>query len=215
MKLIDISLKEFIEKIDSKSPAPGGGSVAALTSVMGVSLARMVGHLSIGKKKYLALSPEIQMEFLDVQKELIIIKDELVKLVDRDTDAFNMIMKAYQMPKETEEQITLRNEKIQSGLNEAILVPMMVASLSISALHQLSFLVQYGNKQTMSDLGVAIMSLAVGAEGACMNVLINLPSLEDKIAAKQHKEQVINMVVKADELRNQIVKGVYLIINKD
>ncbi len=215
MKLIDMTLKDFIDEIDSKSPAPGGGSVAALTSAMGVSLARMVGHLSIGKKKYMALSPEIQMEFLDVQKELIIIKDELVKLVDRDTDAFNMIMKAYQMPKETEEQITLRNEKIQSGLNEAILVPMMVASLSISALHQLSFLVQYGNKQTMSDLGVAIMSLAVGAEGACMNVLINLPSLEDKIAAKQHKEQVINMVVKADELRNQIVKGVYLIINKD
>lgn len=215
MKLIDMNLKSFIDEIDSKSPAPGGGSVAALTSVMGVSLARMVGHLTIGKKKYLALSPEIQMEFLDVQNELMTIKDELVKLVDRDTDAFNMIVKAYQMPKETEEQIKLRNEQIQLGLNEAILVPIKVASLSISALHQLSFLVKYGNKQTLSDLGVAIISLATGAEGACMNVLINLPSLEDKIAAKQHKEHAINMVVKADELKNKIVKGVYLIINKE
>ncbi|MBU1093724.1 MAG: cyclodeaminase/cyclohydrolase family protein [Firmicutes bacterium] len=215
MKLVKLTVEEFINEIDSKSPAPGGGSVSALSSTLGVSLARMVGHLTVGKKKYLALSPEIQMEFLDVQKELITIKDELIALIDKDTDAFNLIMKAYQMPKETEQQIKQRNEKIQEGTNEAILTPILVSSLSISALHQFPFLIQYGNKQTISDLGVAIMSLAVGVEGACMNVLINLTSLDDKIAANQYKTQVNSMLKTAHELRDQLLKSIYQILNKD
>ncbi len=212
MKLVDLTIKEFIDEIDSKSPAPGGGSVSALASTLGVSLARMVGHLTIGKKKYLALTPEIQMEFLDVQKELTTIKNELISMIDKDTEAFNLIMKAYQMPKETEQEIKIRNEKIQEGTNEAILVPILVSSLSISALHQMPFLIKYGNKQTMSDLGVAIMQLAVGVEGACMNVLINLSSFNDKIAAKQYKTQVESMTKTAHDLRDQLLKNVYQIL---
>jgi len=215
MKLIDLTIKEFIEEIDSKSPAPGGGSVSALASTLGVALSRMVGHLTIGKKKYLALTPEIQMEFIDVQKELLTIKNELVQMIDKDTDAFNLIMKAYQMPKETEEQIKLRNQKIQEGTTQAILVPILVASLSISALHQMPFMIQYGNKQTMSDLGVAIMQLSVGTEGACMNVLINLSSLDDKIAVKQYKAQVESMTKTAHELRDQLLKSIYQNLLKD
>lgn len=215
MKLVDLTIREFIDELDSKSPAPGGGSVAALASTLGVSLAKMVGHLTIGKKKYLALTPEIQMEFIDVQKELTTIKNELINMVDKDTDAFNLVMKAYQMPKETEEQIKVRNAKIQEGTNEAILVPILVASLSISALHQFPFLIKYGNKQTMSDLGVAIMQLTVGVEGACMNVLINLSSFDDKIAAKQYKAQVDSMTKTAHDLRDQLLKSVYQILIKD
>lgn len=215
MKLVELKIKDFIDEIDSKSPAPGGGSVSALASTLGVSLARMVGHLTIGKKKYMSLSPAIQMEFLDVHKALITIKDELVSLVDKDTEAFNLVMKAYQMPKETEEQIKVRNEKIQAGINEAILVPMLVASLSISALHQLPFLIQYGNKQTMSDLGVAIMQIAVGVEGACMNVLINLSSLDDHIAVRQYKTQVESMIKTAHDLRDQLLKSIYQILIKE
>ncbi len=215
MKLVELKIKDFIDEIDSKSPAPGGGSVSALASTLGVSLARMVGHLTIGKKKYMSLSPAIQMEFSDVHKALITIKDELVSLVDKDTEAFNLVMKAYQMPKETEEQIKVRNEKIQAGINEAILVPMLVASLSISALHQLPFLIQYGNKQTMSDLGVAIMQIAVGVEGACMNVLINLSSLDDHIAVRQYKTQVESMIKTAHDLRDQLLKSIYQILIKE
>ncbi len=215
MKLVDLTIKEFIDELDSKSPAPGGGSVAALASTLGVSLAKMVGHLTIGKKKYLALTPEIQMEFLDVQKELTTIKNELISMIDKDTDAFNLVMKAYQMQKETEEQITMRNKKIQEGINEAILVPILVSSLSISALHQMPFLIKYGNKQTMSDLGVAIMQLAVGVEGACMNVLINLSSFDDKMAAKQYKTQVESMIKTAHDLRDQHLKSIYQILIKD
>lgn len=215
MKLVDLTIKEFIDELDSKSPAPGGGSVAALASTLGVSLAKMVGHLTIGKKKYLSLTPEIQMEFLDVQKELNTIKNELIIMIDKDTDAFNLVMKAYQMPKETEEEIKIRNEKIQEGTNEAILVPILVASLSISALHQMPFLIKYGNKKTMSDLGVAIMQFSVGVEGACMNVLINLSTLEDQIAVKQYQAQVESMIKTAHDLRDQLLKSIYKMLVKE
>ncbi|MBU1141972.1 MAG: cyclodeaminase/cyclohydrolase family protein [Firmicutes bacterium] len=215
MKLIDLTIKQFIDEIDSKSPAPGGGSVSALASTLGVSLARMVGHLTAGKKKFLALSPEIQLEFIDIHQEIIVIKDELIDLIDRDTDAFNLIMKAYQMPKETENQIKNRKEKIQEGTLQAIVVPITVASLSISALHQMPFLIQYGNKQTISDLGVAVMSLALGVEGACMNVLINLSSLDDQIASRQYRAQVDSMTKIAHQLRDQLLKSIYQILKKD
>ncbi|PKK97079.1 MAG: formimidoyltetrahydrofolate cyclodeaminase, partial [Tenericutes bacterium HGW-Tenericutes-3] len=78
MKLIDLTVKEFVNEIDSNKPAPGGGSVSALVSTMGVALAGMVGHLTIGKKKFLIYTPEIQMEFQDVQKELKLVKNLLV-----------------------------------------------------------------------------------------------------------------------------------------
>lgn len=213
MKLTDMTLKAFIEEIDSKSPAPGGGSVSALVSTLGVSLARMVGHLTVGKKKFLAYSKDIQLEFLDVHSELINIKDALELLIDKDTDAFNLIMNAYQMPKETEEEIKKRKEKIEEGTIEAIMVPIKVASLSIAAMHQLPFLIQYGNKQTVSDLGVAILSLSAGAEGACMNVLINLPGLNDRIAAKQYEDQAKNLIKNAHEIRDKLLKSVYEAMN--
>jgi len=215
MKLIDLTVKDFINEIDSKSPAPGGGSVAALISTMGVALARMVGHLTVGKKKYLAYSPEIQMEFLDVQKELALVKEILASFVDKDTEAFNLIMKAFQMPKTTKEEIEKRNIKIQEGTLEAIAIPLEVASLSLAAMHQFPFLIKYGNKQTISDLGVAVMSLAVGTEGACMNVLINLASLEDKIAVKQFKLQVNDLLHTVHDLRDQLLSSIYQILNID
>ncbi len=213
MNLTDMTLKAFIEEIDSKSPAPGGGSVSALISTLGVSLARMVGHLTVGKKKFLAYSKEIQLEFLDVHAELINIKNELERMIDKDTDAFNLIMNAYQMPKTTPEEIEARKEKIESGTIEAIMVPIKVASLSIAAMHQLPFLIEYGNKQTVSDLGVAVLSLATGAEGACMNVLINLPGLNDRIAAKQYEDQAHNLIKTAHEIRDELLKSVYKAFN--
>jgi len=215
MKLIDLTVKDFINEIDSKSPAPGGGSVAALISTMGVALARMVGHLTVGKKKYIAYSPEIQMEFLDVQKELGLVKEILASFVDKDTEAFNLIMKAFQMPKTTKEEIEKRNIKIQEGTLEAIAIPLEVASLSLAAMHQFPFLIKYSNKQTISDLGVAVMSLAVGAEGACMNVLINLASLDDKIAVKQFKLQVNDLLETIHNLRDQLLSSIYQILNID
>ncbi|MDO9629266.1 MAG: cyclodeaminase/cyclohydrolase family protein [Acholeplasmataceae bacterium] len=215
MKLIDMKLIDFISEIDSKSPAPGGGSVAALSAALGVSLARMVGHLTVDKKKFLALENEIQLEFKDTCDSLIMIKDQLIDLIDLDTESFNMIMKAFKMPKETESEVKLRNEQIQEGTTEAIRVPIKVASLSLAAMHQIPYILKYGNKQTISDLGVSTLMLSSGIDGACMNVLINLPGLEDRIAAAQYKKQVDDLIDKAHQIRDEILDIVYNQLNRN
>lgn len=212
MKLVDLSVKSFVAEVDSKSPAPGGGSVSSLMSAMGVALVRMVGHLSVDKKKFLALDPKVQFEFKDIIKELELIKEELIHLIDSDTEAFNLIVKAYQMPKNTEEEMIQRKEKIQEGTMQAIMVPLKVATLSLSAMQQFDFILKYGNKQTVSDLGVATLALSSGALGAIMNVMINLPGLEDEIARHQFENQIEVLTYHIEELKKDILKNVYLLL---
>jgi len=213
MKLIEMEVKKFIDEVDSKSPAPGGGSVAALSSALGVSLIRMVGHLTVDKKKFLALPADIQFEFKDTYNSLIVVKNQLLSLIDEDTQAFNMIMNAFQMPKITEEEITTRNKKIQEATLGAIMVPVKVASISLSAMKTLEFILKYGNKQTISDLGVAALSLASGIEGACLNILINLPGLDDQIAASQFRIQANDYIIRAHQKRDAFMLQIYEKIN--
>ncbi|MDX9691498.1 MAG: cyclodeaminase/cyclohydrolase family protein [Acholeplasmataceae bacterium] len=209
MKLVEQKVVDFINEIDSKSPAPGGGSVAALCGAIGASLIRMVGHLTVEKKKFLALDSKIQLEFKSTLSELLMIKEQLVLLIDKDTDAFNMIMKSYSLPKNNEEEITNRNLHIQEATLEAIMVPLKVASLSMSALNHLDDILQHGNKSAISDLGVAILTLITGVEGACLNVLINLPSLDDQIARQQFKNQVNELLAKAHLKKDELMPKIY------
>ena len=209
MKLVDLNVTSFIEEVDSKSPAPGGGSVSALMSSMGVALARMVGHLTVDKKKFLALDTAIQFEFKDIISSFIVIKDALMDLIDRDTEAFNVIMKAYQMPKTTEDEVRLRNEKIQEGTAQAIMVPLKVATLSLSALHQFELILRYQNQNTLSDLGVAVLALSSGGLGACLNIMINLPGLTDTIAKKQYQLQAEELIEDIQVIRDDLLKKVY------
>ncbi|TNF07410.1 MAG: formimidoyltetrahydrofolate cyclodeaminase [Bacillota bacterium] len=209
MKLIDNKVIEFIEQVDSKSPAPGGGSVSALCGAIGASLIRMVGHLTVDKKKFNALDSKIQLEFKSTLSELLMIKEQLILLVDKDTDAFNMILKAYALPKTTDSEINIRKEEIQVATLEAIMVPLKVATLSMSALNHLDTILQNGNKSAISDLGVAILTLITGVEGAALNVLINLSGLEDRIAAQQFKNQVDELLKKAHLKKDELLPKIY------
>lgn len=207
-----MKVKQFIDEVDSKSPAPGGGSVAALSASLGVSLVRMVGHLTMDKKRFLALDSTIQYEFKDVISSLLYIKDQLIQAIDEDTESFNKIMAAFQMPKISDDEKEKRHEKIQEATVGAILVPMKVATLSLSALHQMPLIIKYGNPQTISDLGVAILSLASGALGACMNVYINLPGLDDDIAKVQYKAQVDDLKAKINLTQAELLEEVYKVL---
>jgi formiminotetrahydrofolate cyclodeaminase len=209
MKLIDNKIIEFIDQVDSKSPAPGGGSVSALCGAIGASLIRMVGHLTVEKKKFLALDPKVQLEFKSTLSELLMIKEQLILLVDKDTDAFNMILKAYGLPKTTEQEIAIRKNEIQAATLEAIMVPLKVATLSMSALNHLDTILQNGNKSAISDLGVAILTLITGVEGASLNVLINLSGLEDHIAAQQFRNQVEELLKKAHLKKDELMPKIY------
>jgi formiminotetrahydrofolate cyclodeaminase len=205
MKLIDLKTIDFIHEIDSNKPAPGGGSVSALLSTLGVSLARMVGHLSVGKKRFLKLDQEIQDTFNNHLAHLLIIKDELTELIDKDTEAFNLIMKAYQLPKDDPK----RPQVIEDATLEAIKVPYRVAQVSYQALETLSFILAYGNKQTISDLGVSALSLSSGIEGSLMNVLINIPGLSDENQKNLYQQEAKSILKDTQDLKQNILNLVY------
>ena len=140
--LRELKVVDFINEVDSKSPAPGGGSVSALASTLGIALTRMVGHLTVGKKKFKALDESIQDRFTNITKSFETLKEELTLLIDKDTEAFNLIMEAFKLPKETEEEQTFRNQKIEEGTLEAIKVPFKVAELSLEALRNLDYVLK-------------------------------------------------------------------------
>lgn len=209
MKLVDLNLTQFNNEIDSPSPAPGGGSVSALASSMGVSLSRMVGHLTVNKKKFKKLDEEIQNNFNNILKEFIEIKEELILLVDKDTDAFNLIMAAFKLPKETIEEKTIRKQKILEGTIEAIKVPYLVAQLSLKALKKMDYILEYGNKNTLSDIGVSVLMLHAGLVGAILNVKINIPGLTDEEMILKYKTSINEMLEEARDIKDNILNNIH------
>lgn len=207
--LIENSIKDFINKIDEKTPTPGGGSVSALASSMGAALVGMVSHLTIEKKKFLNLDEEIQKKFNETIDFMRRLKNRLATLVDKDSQAYDLVSNAYKLPKDTDEEKRIRTEAIEKGTLEAIKAPYEVAAISLEALNQLKHIVPYGNINTVSDLGVATLLLAAGGEGACMNVLINLPGLSDEELKSKFEKDVIEFIKSYDNLKKEYLKTIY------
>lgn len=212
MKLIDLKVSEFKDKVASSSPAPGGGSVSALASTLGTSLLVMVGQLTTSKKKFKALDSITQDKFNLIEAEYNLILEELTLLIDKDTDAFNLIMAAYQLPKVTSEEIDIRNSKIQEGTMEAIKVPFRVVELSLSVLNNVDYILEYGNKNTVSDIGVSVLMLYAGLEGAILNVKINLSGLNDLEIRDYYSKEIMSILNQAKEIKDNIINKIYDLI---
>lgn len=205
MKLIDLSTRDFIDLVDSSSPAPGGGSASALISGLGVSLARMVGHLTTSKKRYLKLDADIQTKFENHLSHLLAIKEDLLILIDKDTFAFKRIMTAYKLPKEDKEA---RDLAIEEATLYAIEVPYRIAIISLKALELLPFILTHGNKLALSDIGVAALSLSAGIEGALYNVLINLPGISDEEIKSLYKNEYTAILKETYLLKDELINKV-------
>ena len=208
MNLTKLSIEEFLEEVDSKSPAPGGGSVSALSSSLGVSLGRMVGHLTFGKKKYNELDSKIQEQMEKNFEELKNLGEKIKELIDKDTDNFNLVMGAFKLPKITEEEIKIRNEEIQKATLEATYTPLEIGILSAEVLEKLKIFVKYGNKNAITDVGVACLLCEAGGKGAILNVKINLPGIDDILIVEKIKKQIEELSAKliedSLEIQNQI-----------
>ena len=202
MNLTKLSIEEFLQEVDSKSPAPGGGSVSALSSSLGISLGRMVGHLTFGKKKFNELDSNLQDEMEKNFDELGNLNEKLIKLIDKDTDNFNLVMKALKLPKETEKEIKDRNIEIEKATLEATYTPLEIGMLSGEVLEKLKIFVKYGNKNAITDVGVACLLCEAGGKGAILNVKINLPSLTDLELVEKIKKQI-------NELEKKLIKDSY------
>ena len=209
MKLIDMTVTDFAKEVDSNSPAPGGGSVAALASDIGVGLARMMAHLSFGKKKYEALDEKVKEEFEVKFDKLGKIREELSKLVDEDTKSFNEFMKALKMPKDTFKQITERQQALAEATLFSIKVPYKTATLSLEAMKELEFLVHNGNQNAITDIGVGTLMLCTGLEGAILNVKDNLMNFENKELAQKYADSCAEMLEQGKEIRDNILNKIH------
>ncbi len=174
--LIDKNLREFANELSMDSPAPGGGSTAALCGALSSSLISMVSNLTFGKKDYEDVQDKVKTWAMAAQE----LKDEFLRNVDLDTLAFNKVMDAFRMKKKTDEQKKIREAAIQEATKEATLVPFNVLEMSLKALELAKNVALYGNKNSVSDAGVAGLTAQTAAEGAYYNVIINLPNIEDK-----------------------------------
>ncbi len=175
-KLINMALNDFADETASESPAPGGGSIAAYIGALGISLATMVANLSSHKKGW----DERWLEFSDWAAKGQEYKNELVKLVDADTKAFNGIMEAFSLPKTTEDEKQLRTNTIQQATKYAIEIPFKVMELAYASLTVIKAMAETGNPNSVSDAGVGALCARSAVMGAFMNVRINAAGYNDK-----------------------------------
>ena len=175
MKLTEMTITQFTDTLASDAPAPGGGSVAALCGAQGAALCAMVCRLTIGKPKY----QEFEENCQNVLKEAEEIKEALLKQVDTDTDAFNMVSAAFKLPKATDEEKALRQGEIQKATIYATEVPLETMKLSYKCIELAKSLEEKSNPNTASDLGVAISCLKTAVKGGYLNVFINTSSIKN------------------------------------
>ena len=205
MKLVELDVLEFLDVVDSNSPAPGGGSVSALASSLGASLARMVAHLSFGKKNYEALADDVKAKFVANFDELLKIKNELNDLIDRDSEAYNTVMAAYKLPKETDEEKAARSAEIQKSLKYAIQTPYDIVVLSGKAISLLGEILKNGNQNAITDIGVGTMLLMVGLEGGILNVKVNLSSIKDTEYVEKITKEIYDIKATAEKEKERIM----------
>ena len=188
------SLKSYLEELSSNAPTPGGGNVAALSGSLACNLGIMVCNLTIGKKKYL----EVEQEMKAIKLKLEELNDCFLELGAKDNYAFDQVMAAFKLPKETEEQKKIRSEKIEEATFAAAVVPSEVINTCRQAIPYLETISQKGNRNSVSDAGVGLSLLSTAAEGALLNVIINCSSLTNKTLGQEFmkKSEIIYEEVK-------------------
>jgi len=200
--LANSTVKEFLSELASSSPAPGGGSVAALSGALGVALSSMVCNLTIGKEKY----EDVQDEIKKILKESEKLRMELTKLIDKDTDAFNMVMKAFKMPKGTDEQKEERTNAIQQALKTAAEIPLETARTCEKVLDLSANVAKKGNQNSITDAGISALMANAGVKGAILNVKINLGSIKDEKFVKRISDELEKIENDSDDKTFRILK---------
>jgi len=203
-KLVSLSLESFMNETASESVAPGGGSISAYMGVLGAALGSMVANISSHKRCW----DDRWEEFSEWAEKGKIIQIELLKLVDEDTDAFNMIMKAFGMPKSSEEEKAERKEAIEKATKNAIMVPFKVMQTAYKAYELIEQMVKEGNPNSVTDAGVGALAVRSCIKGAYMNVCVNTDGLLDKKFGEDIKARAAELNVQSEKVEKQIVEKV-------
>jgi len=198
--LLKMNLRQFCNETLSDSPAPGGGSVAALMGALGTSLGGMVANLSAGKRGW----DDKLHYFSDWAVKAQQLKDELLLLVDEDTAAFKKVMDAFALPKDSAEEKTARSAAIQAANKHAAEIPLRVMQTAFKSYEILTEMAKKGNPASISDVGVGLLAVRACVDGAAMNVRINLAGLKDKKLESTLLEKVKQISVESDSKFKEI-----------
>jgi len=202
--LLKLDLRQFANALSLDSPTPGGGSAAALCGALSASLSAMVANLTVGKRGYEEVSDEMKEAALKAQK----LKDELLAAVDEDTRAFNKVMEAFGLPKGSEEQLKEKEAALEQASREATIVPLGVLQKCGPLLELAGLVARKGNKNSLSDAGVAGLLAEAAAAGAFYNVQINLPGIKDvgfkEEALKKGGETMSRVARLGEEIRTLV-----------
>jgi glutamate formiminotransferase/formiminotetrahydrofolate cyclodeaminase len=200
--LVKMSLAAFADETASESPAPGGGSIAAYAGALGISLATMVANLSASKKGW-----EEQWEnFSRWAEKGQRLKEQLLYMVDEDTNAFNGIMQAFGLPKSTDAEKAARKKAIQDATKTAIEIPLKVMQLSYDSMDIIKAMAENGNPNSVSDAGVGALCARAAVLGAGLNVRINAAGFEDRIYIDDVLKKAADLEKKAVEAEAEILK---------
>lgn len=208
MKLADMQVTQFLQVTASDAPAPGGGSVAALEGALGAALTAMVCTLTEGKKQ----SAGHRDFVLQVQAEASALQEKFIDVMDRDTQAFMVVSRAYAMPKATEEEKAARSAAIQQGLIGCTETPFEMMMLAAETIRLTQSLLGRFNESAASDLGVAALSLRAAVQGAWLNVLINIGSLKDRELAESYRSRGEELVKTVLELADRVYEKVLTLV---
>ena len=205
--LANLTITDFVDEVSRDTPAPGGGSIAALAGALGSALASMVVNLSVGKGEFDSQYGDL----CQLADKAQAIKDELVRAIDADTEAFNEVIAGMRMAKDTAEQIELRSSVIRAGYKSAAEVPLRTAELCRQVLDLCQAAANIGNEAVMSDAGVGALMALAGVQGAIHNVRINLPHTKDEAFIARMQAQLGTLISESreicDAIQQQVERG--------
>ncbi|EGY79461.1 cyclodeaminase/cyclohydrolase family protein [Peptoniphilus indolicus] len=202
--LKELTVAGFVAETSSDSPAPGGGSVSALAAAQAAALLGMVANLTVKSKKYEAVHEEMQ-KYAEELKELEL---DFVEDIDRDSNSFNGVMAAFKLPKETDEEKAIRTKTIQEEYKKAANVPLQVGLKTLKLLDYAGVLIEKGNSNAITDVGVGLLNLKLAVRGAFYNVKINLGSIKDEAFVADTKKQMAEALEKVEAVTAPLLEKI-------
>jgi formiminotetrahydrofolate cyclodeaminase len=193
--MLEQSCNEFITDLASSSPVPGGGGASALVGAVGMALGSMVGNLTLGRKKYAEVEPEIKQLLLKSAE----ITEQFKLLVSRDAEAFQPLSRAYGLPQTTEAEKLEREKIMQAALIEAVQPPMEIARVCLQAIELQAEYARIGTRIAISDVGVGAAFCKAALQGAALNVFINTKLLKDTSVRQALEQEITELVARGSE----------------
>ena len=192
--LTTLSVRQFLFELAQGNATPGGGSAAGLAGAQGAALLAMVCNLTIGRKKY----ADVEEEMRQALEKALSLRDRLEELIEEDAHAFDSVMDAYRLPKETPEQKAARTAAIQAGLKEATRTPLETLRACVQVLELAPDVVSKGNPNVISDGGAGVLSAHAGMMTAALNVRINLNAIKDEAFVERHTKEMNELIARGN-----------------